>query len=153
MAADVEVGGEGLQQLTELSRRLKATGQRDLKNELSRSIRASTKETRDEIKKSALNVLPARGGLAKLVSKSSLRTSGDGLGRNPGVRIVASNKHEIAAMNRGRLRHPIFGNRGKWRTQEVKTGWFSDPIEKDAPRVREAIEKAVKDIGSRIERQ
>ena len=43
-------------------------------------------------------------------------------------------------MNRGRWRHPVFGNRDVWVEQTFTPGWFDKPVREYRPKVRAAIE-------------
>lgn len=140
MVADIRVVGLG--GLERVARELKAAGNEGLKKELRAGLRAATDPLKPKIRASAAAALPHRGGLAALVARSpmSVRT---GLGSNPSVRLVMSNKHDIKRMNAGTVRHPLFGNRQHWYTQAVTPGWFERPVQADLPQVRDAVNKAI----------
>lgn len=135
----------GAEDLAKAAAAIKATGNRTLKRELARAIREAAKPATLAIKASALAELPRRGGLGKKVAASRVSTRVRTSARSAGVRVQATNLHDIAAMNRGRLRHPVFGNRQVWVNQEIKAGWFSDPADATKPvaqqRVRAAMER------------
>lgn len=45
-------------------------------------------------------------------------------------------------MNRGRWRHPVFGNRDVWVEQRPgNRGWFTDTLNAKRPAIRKAIER------------
>jgi len=69
------------------------------------------------------------------------------------VRITAANAYEVKKMNAGMLRHPVHGNRKKWVTQTIKAGWFSDPVEEDAPQIRDEIGKAMAAVAAKLEKR
>ena len=54
-----------------------------------------------------------------------------------------------AILNRGRLRHPLFGNRNFWFNQDVKPGFFTDTIAADADGIRKRVFDAIDDTVNR----
>lgn len=141
---------KGAEDLAKLAKRLKAAGQKDLRKELLRGIREGNKSTIAAIRSNA-QILPRRGGLAQLVAQSRIATRTRATGNSAGIRIVAENAHRLGGLNAGRVRHPVF-NRGKWVTQQVRPGWFTDPIENNAPAIRSGVERVMRDIANKIER-
>lgn len=148
---EVTIGGPGAQQLEELARRLKATGDRELRKELLRGIREGTKGTKPDITRSLSTRLPQRGGLAARMATSRITTKTKLAGSIVGVRLEASAPHDIRSMNAGRLRHKIFG-RDQWADQTIEPGVFDDPIKDDAPQIRSAVERVMADVARRIGR-
>ena len=148
-------GGEGdfivvgANQLDALAKRLKAAGEsgKGLRKELLKQLRATMKPLVKDVKDSA-NTLPHRGGLARQTAKRvSARTRATG--RQAGIQVVA--KSTGWRLDSGRLRHPLFGNRGAWFQQDVRPGWFTHPLEAGAPKVREALVQAIDDIARKVE--
>lgn len=148
---DLVVGGPGAHQLEVLAKRLKATGDRELRKELLRGIREGTKGTKPDITRSLATRLPKRGGLAERMATSRISTKTKLSGSTVGVRLEARAPHDIRSMNAGRLRHKVFG-REQWVDQDVEPGAFTDPIEQDAPEIRSAVERVMRDVAHRIER-
>lgn len=141
----------GAENLGVLARRLKEVGDKELKKELLRGIRLGTKGTHAKIRESALGNLPARGGLAAIIARSKISTKTRTSGRLTGIKITSTSKHAVDEINRGVLRHPVYG-RAKWVTQSVPAGWFTDPIEADAPEIRDAIQRVMQDVAAKLER-
>lgn len=87
--------------------------------------------------------------LAKRVeqAKFTVKTRG---GRNPGIRITATGKGkkkiDLNALDRGVVRHPLFGNRRHWYAQRVTPLWFTRPMEANSGNVLRELEQAVADI-------
>ncbi|WP_182379821.1 hypothetical protein [Nocardioides sp. WS12] len=146
---DLEV--QGAQQLEAVAKRLKAAGRGDLRKELLQQVRAAAKPTVTDIKRNAATDLPQRGGLAQAVAKSRIGTRTRMSGKRVGVRIEAKNGMDIKRLDQGRLRHPVFGNRKAWVEQTVKPGWFSEPIKRRLPEVRDGVLKAMNDIIKKVE--
>lgn len=149
MPADLRI--EGTEQLERVARRLKDLGDGELRKELYRAIQRATKPLKAKAKDAALRDLPQRGGLNKWVASSKFSTRTRGGGRNPGVKIVAKKgTHDLRALDRGRLRHPVYGNRRVWVNQSVKPGWFSKSMEDGAPDVRRELLGVLEDVARQV---
>jgi len=59
-------------------------------------------------------------------------------------------ERDLYKLNRGKLRHPLFGNRQWWYDQQVKAGFWDDAMDEGADEVRlkmiEAIDAALEEI-------
>jgi hypothetical protein len=155
--SDFEV--QGAEQLEALAKRLKAAGAGDLRKELLRGIRETNKPTIEDIRKSALDTLPRRGGLADRIARSKISTRTRTAGRQAGVEIkgvgiagASGKKHDIARLNKGLLRHPLFGNRDRWYGQGVRAGWFNNPIEKRKPEIQRGLQRVMEDVARKVAR-
>lgn len=144
----------GARDLERVARRLKETGRKDLRKDLLAGIRKEGKDTVKDIKASAAAELPHRGGLAELVSRSSYGIRTRMSGNSIGVRVQGTSRSvkSLRALNAGRLRHPVYGNRNVWVEQQVEPGWFDKPIERDADNIRRGVDRVLDDIARRIER-
>lgn len=122
---------------------------RTIVNEMTIEIRQAVPPIRKAIRDSALASLPSAGGLNRWVAKAGVRASVNRGPRTAGVNLVAGRnsarrRSDLKALDRsGRLRHPLFGNRGYWFTQRVKPGWFSEPAAAQADDFRDVVTKAV----------
>jgi hypothetical protein len=148
----IDASVRGANELEAIGRRFKAAGAKGLRKELLAGIRKTNKPTISAIRANALATLPRRGGLAAEVAGSRIGTRSRLSGNRVGVEIRGVGRIGLTTLNRGRLRHPVYGNRGTWVQQQVPAGWFTDPIEKDMPRIREGIEDAMKTVARKIER-
>lgn len=147
----VELRIEGARNLEKLSKKLKAAGDATLRKELYAGINRATKPAKTAIKEAARRELPKKGGLNEFIAKSSVTTRTRGGGKNPGVQIVAKKKgHDIRAIDRGRLRHPVWGNRRVWVTQQIKPGFFTDTIGAQINDLRRAVIKVLDDIARKV---
>lgn len=155
MTSDFEV--LGAEQLERLSRRLRDAGDRELRKQLLAGIRRTNKPTIDRIRESAGSgeYLPQSGGFAALVAASKFGTRTRLTTKEVGVEIKGTGRsvRGIRALNDGRLRHPLFGNRSHWYQQAVRPGWFSDPIKKDLPQIRDGIQQAMNAIAEQLTRR
>lgn len=147
MPADIEI--QGVEKLTRLSRALKEAGDKDLRRELSRSIQRATKPMKAAVASAVLDQMPSRNGLNRRLAKRKLSTRARA-GRDPGVRIVGK---DLGQLERGVVRHPVFGNKRVWVNQKVRSGVISGALERSAPTAREEIERAVDRIADALERK
>lgn len=72
-------------------------------------------------------------------------------GIEPKVTVTATSvpRRELGRLDRGRLTHPLWGNREHWYGQEVVPGWFTGPCEDAAPAVQAQIEKTLEDVAGK----
>jgi len=125
------------------SRALKAAGTKEMRKAIRKAMSEETKPTRAKIRQSAIDNLPRAGGLNRWTARTpSVNT--DFRERSAGVRISMKKKgHDLAALNRGRLRHPVFGNRKVWVQQAIEPGFFTRPIDEDSDDLRRRITDAL----------
>lgn len=160
------IQSEGADELERLGKALKELGDKQFRSEIYRGLSRAVKPLREIAKRTPHLVpgLPKRGGLADTVAKG-LRGRG-GIksrralsGRNVGITISASSSgHDVNAMERGRLRHPVFGRqrtvggkvRGLWVNQQVTPGFWSKPMTEAAPQAREDITREIDSAFKRI---
>lgn len=146
---DVDLRVEGAEQLEALARRLKEIGGKDLRRALLRGIERAVKPVKAAALVSARESLPRKGGLNERVAKSRLSTKRRLSGQDVSVRLVASGG-DLRRLDEGRVRHPVFGHRKVWVTQEVQPGWFSRPAEAAAPLVRQELLAVFDDVREQI---
>lgn len=133
----------GADDLGKLAADLKQAGRNDLRKEMLRGIRTATRPAVAAVRISAQVRLPRRGGLAREVAAEQITSRTTTTGRNVGVRIQ---RRRGQALEQGRLRHPVFGNRDVWVTQEVSPEWFTRPLEMLEPSVQVALKRVLDNI-------
>lgn len=148
MPVDVRI--TGADNLATLAKELKRIGDNDLRKEMLRGIRTATKPMVAAAKESAHDELPKAGGLNEIVARSKFSTRTRTAGRSPGVRVVAASGINVGSIDRGRLRHPVFGNREAWVTQQVKPGWFTDAMNAHADEVRRELMAALERVARQV---
>jgi len=71
-------------------------------------------------------------------------------GRSAAIRIVVTPSKgkslDLNSLDRGRLRHPLFGNRDHWYSQAVPPGWFTAPMRSHVDGVRREVLRAVDEV-------
>lgn len=117
---------------------------------LNKSLRAATKDTRKALKQAPVDALPKRGGLNKWAARTpTVRIHIRG--REQGVHIKMTKRgHDLRALNRGRARHPVFGNRKVWVTQTVQSGWWDAATNKEGPRI---VNEVMDTLSAAIEKE
>lgn len=137
---------QGGQQLERLSHALKMAGSLDLQRELSKAISAEMKPLQEQVKNHARAILPRRGGLNRRVAASQFRT----VKLRSGVRLQARSSYSLQLLDRGTVRHPVFGNRSRWVTERVRPGWWSDPVKTAAPDAQRKIQAAMDRVAAKL---
>lgn len=142
----------GADQLVHLSKALKTAGRQDLEKELSRGISQALRPVIVAARRSAIQKLPRRGGLAAKVAKSRMRIVRETSQRGSGSRLQAENAYGLAQLDKGDAWHPVFGNRNLWVKQSITSGWWTEPTEAAAPSVRRELQQAMNRVAAKIER-
>ena len=149
----MDVRVDGAERLAKVAGAIARNTPNTLRKELLRGMRAAAKPAVKHVKEAAVRDLPHAGGMGQFAKKSTIgvrtRTSGEGAG----VRIIAVKKgHDVAAIDRGRLRHPTFGNKKSWHTQSVKPGFFSDTITNERDEMQIEMLRSMDDFLQEIQR-
>jgi hypothetical protein len=133
---------------------LRKAGLGDLKKERNKAQRDAVKPLQREIRLEAAATLPGEyaGIMARAVRVSVTHGRGDVVLH---ARVHARGRKEardVRAVNDGRLRHPLFGNRRRWYAQAVRPGFVTRPVERTWDRVYEASDEAHRRYLERIAR-
>jgi hypothetical protein len=154
MVAPVELEIRNAEDFARLAKRLREAGDagKGLRKELSKGLNQAAKPAKAAIKPSVRARLPHRGGLAGTIASTiSVRQSNISAGRNPRVRIVVRGTHNIDALDKGHVRHPVFGDRSVWREESVPPRAFTDPVAQRAPQMRQEMSEAIRSVAKKIE--
>lgn len=150
----INVSAEGLEQFQALAERIKVhADQKALRKELYAGLNRVTKQLRTDMKAAIPSAVPRRGGLAALVSQNarlSGRTSSSGT--NTGVRIVASSKRgQLANLNAGKLRHPVYGHQ-PWITQTrgITPHFLDEKFEGGGAEARREVIRVMEEVARKV---
>jgi hypothetical protein len=164
----VQIIGTG--QLIELQRRLRAAGHENMRSSMQRRIRRAAEPLKSDMQQT-IRTLPIRSQARKVGSRGgpspttrplratiaaavriSVRTAG-----SPGARVWLDKgalppdlKGMPAALNSGRIRHPVFGNRKRWVQQNTTPLWWESTVRKHTPRMTAEVARVVDDVRNRI---
>ena len=131
-------------------RELKAfNGRKEILKQLRTEMRKPLPEVRRKIKARALTTLPRSGGLNRWAASTRITAKIAVTGRAvkvtvKGGRNSSGGASDIKALDRGRVRHPSWGRRGRgqWHIQRVSEGFFTVPVV-ESPEWRQACLAAV----------
>lgn len=149
----------GTAELRKLAARLRTAGRTDLERQLRRALEVAVKPTSQEV----------HAGLGRHIPSGFVGTLGGDLrivpqfrGRSGSVSIRATakgrqEKRDLSTMDRGILRHPVFGRTRKgrptpWVAQRIPAGFFSKPAEKTRSRAAREVGAALDRIAEQIEK-
>ncbi len=138
---------KGRVELREVITKLEVTAPAELEKDLLTGTRDAVKGIKADVQAEALAKLPKRHGYAALVSRAikvSSRVTG-GKKVVAAVQVTASGKREnrdLPSLNRGILRHPLFGRRSHWYVQRVPSGLVDEPIDRARDRVVDNAQQA-----------
>lgn len=158
---------EAAQEFADLAVVLRQVGQDGLRRELYKAINDAAKPLAREISNEE-HLKPYMPDRYAAILARDLSTSVSKLtGSNPGIhlRTVApmqarSGRRKVVFLDKGFINHPKWarGERSTWKwangqTGGMKAGFFSDPTQHAAPRVREAILAAMTEIAGKATRR
>lgn len=142
-------------QLRKLARDMDAVGPK-LSREIPKRMRKVAVPMVADIRAEA-RTLPERGGFAEYIAGSRItiqtRTSVQRAGVSVvGLRSKSGGFVDLRAVNRGRLRHPVFGDRDRWRTQQIRPGFWDRAIERRQQDVVSAMQAMMGEIRADLEK-
>lgn len=152
---DLEVVGTA--DFVRVANQLRALGKdgmvlrRELRNELKDAARPMGDAVREHV---ALYVpsgyAPVLAAAVTVTPMQSLRGATAGLK----LRVTAKGRRQrrqVGVIDKGILRHPVYGNRDVWVSQRVKPGFASDPLydssDEARDQIQQAIRKAIEKVG------
>lgn len=120
----------------------------DLEREILQALEKASVPLRKDAKASALKRLPQRGGLNVLVAESIMTVRR----RAGGITVVAKGMTQLAKTNNGEIRHPVYGNRGAWVTQQIPLAkdWFYKPFHDGAGKISRELKQALDEVARKI---
>ena len=128
---------------------LEQLGDRKLVLGKRRDLRALAKPVGDRIVEAIADAMPKRGGLSERVRSQGRVSLLVDLRR--GVRIQLANKAGMymGAFESGTIRHPVYGNRKAWVSQQVPGGKGAEAFAKEADGLATAVADHVTETARR----
>jgi hypothetical protein len=126
-----------------------------LRRELNRELSAASKPVREEMREAAIASLPARGGLqAWMAGRASKGRTTNAGGRNAGIRINFAKKGYDPRTLRGRIRHPLYGNRLFWFENTASpVDAIDSAFTAQRPGVSRAVQRAMETVARKVTSQ
>lgn len=144
------MAGSAADQFLELSKRLKATGQKELRNELNGAMRRTAKPLIPKVRAAARQRFPTEGGINVHYATKPMRAQTRTGALTAGVRVVMP-KTDPRVDSQGRIYHPVFGRKpGVVQRFPAVVGFFSETLRGSAPAISADLEKAVRDFLDRV---
>ena len=141
-------GITGVNRLGQVARAARLAGG-TLPKDLKRGLAKVGPPAKRAVTESAEATMPSSGGYAALLSRSlRIRTKVDTGLTTAGITITTyadgkGRRRDVPALNRGVLRHPVYGHRRrKWVAQRIRPGFWTDA----AKRIESDAEKRVSDV-------
>lgn len=156
--------------LLELQRRLRAAGNENIRSSMQRRIRHAAEPLKDELQTtirelaiasqprrtrpggSSPTTRPMRATIAEAI-RISVRTTAGGAGARVWIdrgRLPADLKGMPAAINEGRIRHPVYGNRRRWVQQDAAPLWWDRTVRAHTPRIEREVGRVMDDVRRRL---
>lgn len=129
----------GGQSIERAAGRLASASRGGLKRDLEPAAKRGTRNVERYFRANALARMPKRGGFARDLAKARIRTSRI----NFGVRLTVESPHDLGRIERGRLRHPVYGDTDVWVSQEVPTDVVRDAVVRADSEIKREIDAAV----------
>ncbi len=95
---------------------------------------------------------------AKLAPDLKVKTTVRYAGASPGVRADVTAPtggpagRDVRALEAGRLKHPLFGNKKHWYTNRIKRGFASETLRKTRPLIVRELDSEIARVRKDLER-
>lgn len=161
----MEVRVDGAARLRAVARDIKATGDKGLAREMSAGLRKATLPVQASVLAEAARVLPRAGGYQETFTSSvAFRNRVRAAARQASVRMTTfadgtRERRDIRALNKGFLRHPVYGRsrntRGgrvanPWAVTRIRAGFWDRATEKAEPEARQEMLQVLDDLANKL---
>lgn len=160
----LEVEVAGADKLRRLAQHIEAEGNKGLGRQMSAALKRASTPLQESLR-AEYTKLPARGGYAGTFAKSlRFRTATRTGSRNASFRLLTfadgtSERRDITALEKGVLRHPVFGRsrntrRGRvaspWAVTRIRGGYHKRGTDKAANKVESEMVKVLDELASNL---
>jgi hypothetical protein len=120
---------DGRARLHEVAKAIRATGDKGLGREMGKALAATTTPLREAIDAEAARVMPVGGGYQAVLSRSLRHKTSQRTGsRSATIRLITyadgtGERRDVEALEKGVLRHPVFGRSRNTRAGRVPNPW------------------------------
>lgn len=139
------------------ARQLKQAAEAGLRRELQKAITDATRDIPAKVRAELKPRLPDRYVAEDLGPDLRITVSRRYGSKDPGVTVRAATtggkRRMLWALDRGVIRHPLFGDRQRWYGQAVTRGFFSDPVRAAGVKAREQIQAALDRVAAAATRK
>lgn len=153
--ADGLIQVRGLEEFKRLAVVMKAEGNPitgDVRKSLLAELRAAGKPVTVAIRSAYASEMPRRGGLASRLAGARVATRTRLAGKSAGTQIVATVPGwDLDAIEGGIIRHPVFGNRANWVSQNVPSEVAGKAFLAMYPEMERAVDAAIDRVIAEVE--
>jgi hypothetical protein len=145
----ISMSGDPAGDLKKLAKDLKQAGNKDLRKELLQAGKRLKPAWKEAVTVRAISDLPSSGGLnAWVAGRLSVTSSTKLSGRDVGVLFRTKHRgktglSDLPSINKGRVRHPLYGDRGHWYVTVVQAGFVNRALDDMGPEARKEFLLAV----------
>lgn len=156
MARGLEVEIVGAATLASLAAQIRTEGRKDLSRKLSDALNEVTVPVRARIRQEAAATMPKSGWYANVFTKSlRFRNNRRAGGQQASLTMITyadgkSERRDIVALEHGRLRHPLHGNRDAWYVTKIRAGFHARATEGMADETVARLSTVVRDFSARL---
>lgn len=115
-----------------------------VKRAIRKRLREAGKPLGEHVRDEGSEAMPSRGGLRSRLQRSPVAVALLASGVN--IWVGNRRKSQFARLDKGVLRHPVYGRMKTWVGQDVPEGTFSDAWDKVPPDVRDDFERVLVDV-------
>ena len=155
MGLDVRISGA--EQLRKVAAQIQATGDKGLGREMGRALNKAIEPIKTAIAESAAESMPSgyRGVLtASLKHRRTQRTAA----RTASLKLTTfapgkRERRDVVRLNKGQLRHPVFGRRRKpWTTTSIRPGFYDRGTRRAMAEAEQRLGVVLDDFARRLAR-
>lgn len=161
MGLDIRLAG--VDEVLKLAKQIKATGDRGLGREMARALNAAIDPVKESIATEAGRTMPS-GYRATLTASLRHRRTQRTAAREASLRLTTvgegrKEQRDLVRLNKGELRHPVFGRsrktkRGRrknpWATTEIRAGFHDRGVKDAGPEAEKRLEHVLDDFADRL---
>jgi len=151
--SSVEFRINGAATLHKVAAQFRAQANKDLSRDLSNALSKAIEPVKTAIKASAEETMPREGGYNPTFSRAlKFRTNRNTRGSDGSVTLSTyaegkTDRRDIRALERGDLRHPLFGHRKRaWYTTPIRAGFHRRGTDKALDEAQKEISKVADDF-------
>lgn len=161
MGLDIRL--DGIDEVLKLAQQIRATGDRGLGREMAKALNAAIEPVEDAISASAERTMPS-GYRATLTASLRHRRTQRTAARQASLRLTTigegrKEQRDLDRLNKGGLRHPVFGRsrktrRGRrknpWATTEIRAGFHDRGVKDAADEAEKRLGAVLDDFADRL---
>lgn len=152
MGFDIKVTGGS--DLLRVQHRLKQVADTGLGKQMGRALREAAKPLQPAVKAEAVKAMPS--GYGPTLSRSlRFRTAVKQSAHSADVLVRVygdgrRKRRDVPRLNKGRLRHPLFGRRAHWYDQRVRSGFVDRPADRLMPQAAAKMQSVIDYVAEQI---